>query len=292
MEFNDNFLIAFIVKNTRKRYDMRQVGQYIKRIQIDSLWNGKKRVDWTLRPDVNILSGVNGVGKSTILARVVRHLLNIDKLERQTEGVKLTFYPEEARLVDFDVIRSFDRPMLSDEMLNRATDTQLQTELDVQLYQLQRQYLDYQVNLSNRMVEIFTRMEPDAHEKAQKIAFEKTHFQDLVDSLFKDTGKTIQRDKNEIYFTSLDETIPPYKLSSGEKQMLIILLSVLIQNKRPYVLFMDEPEVSLHIDWQQRLIDLVRDLNPNAQIILTTHSPAVIMDGWTDCVTDVEDIIS
>ncbi len=271
---------------------MRQVGQYIKRIQIDSLWNGKKRVDWTLRPDVNILSGVNGVGKSTILARVVRHLLNIDKLERQTEGVKLTFYPEEARLVDFDVIRSFDRPMLSDEMLNRATDTQLQTELDVQLYQLQRQYLDYQVNLSNRMVEIFTRMEPDAHEKAQKIAFEKTHFQDLVDSLFKDTGKTIQRDKNEIYFTSLDETIPPYKLSSGEKQMLIILLSVLIQNKRPYVLFMDEPEVSLHIDWQQRLIDLVRDLNPNAQIILTTHSPAVIMDGWTDCVTDVEDIIS
>ncbi|MBQ2519229.1 MAG: ATP-binding protein, partial [Bacteroidaceae bacterium] len=58
------------------------------------------------------------------------------------------------------------------------------------------------------------------------------------------------------------------------------------------VLFMDEPEVSLHVEWQQRLIGLVRDLNPNAQIILTTHSPAVIMDGWADCVTDVEDIVS
>ncbi len=271
---------------------MRKVGQYISRVQIDSLWNGQKRVDWTLRPDVNILSGVNGVGKSTILNRVVRHLLNVDKEERRAEGVKLTFSPEDAGLVRFDVIRSFDRPVLSGEELSRMSDIQLQTELDVQLYQLQRRYLDYQVNLSNRMVEIYTRMEADAHEQARKIAMEKTRFQDMVDELFRDTGKTILRDKNEIYFTSLGETISPYKLSSGEKQMLIILLSVLIQNKQPYVILMDEPEVSLHIEWQQKLIGLVRDLNPNAQIILTTHSPAVIMDGWADCVTDVEDIVS
>jgi hypothetical protein len=31
-------------------------------------------------------------------------------------------------------------------------------------------------------------------------------------------------------------------------------------------------------------------MNPNAQIILTTHSPAVIMDGWMDVVTEVDDI--
>ena len=74
--------------------------------------------------------------------------------------------------------------------------------------------------------------------------------------------------------------------------MLIILLSVLVQNKRHYTLFMDEPEVSLHVEWQQQLVSLIRDLNPNAQIILTTHSPAVIMNGWADCVTDVEDIVS
>ena len=72
--------------------------------------------------------------------------------------------------------------------------------------------------------------------------------------------------------------------------MLIILLTVLIQNKRPFVLFMDEPEVSLHIEWQQRLLDILTELNPNIQVILTTHSPAVIMNGWSDKVTDVEDI--
>ena len=69
-------------------------------------------------------------------------------------------------------------------------------------------------------------------------------------------------------------------------------MSVLVQNKRHYTLFMDEPEVSLHVEWQQQLVSLIRDLNPNAQIILTTHSPAVIMNGWADCVTDVEDIVS
>jgi predicted ATP-dependent endonuclease of OLD family len=53
---------------------------------------------------------------------------------------------------------------------------------------------------------------------------------------------------------------------------------------------MDEPEVSLHIEWQKRLIDLVLELNPNVQIILTTHSPAVIMSGCMDKVTEVNDI--
>ena len=82
----------------------------------------------------------------------------------------------------------------------------------------------------------------------------------------------------------------PYQLSSGEKQMLAILLTVLVQDNHPYVFFMDEPEVSLHVDWQQQLIDLVLELNPNVQIILTTHSPAVIMNGWMDKVTEVTDI--
>ena len=142
------------------------------------------------------------------------------------------------------------------------------------------------------MIALLTSGDPDAQAKAQAMVAEKTHFQDLVDDLFHDTRKTIKRDSNEIVFLQYDEFIDPYQLSSGEKQMLIILLTVLVQNHEPYVLFMDEPEVSLHIDWQQRLIDMILDLNPNVQIILTTHSPAVIMNGWMDHVTEVSDITS
>lgn len=88
----------------------------------------------------------------------------------------------------------------------------------------------------------------------------------------------------------MGETLVPYQLSSGEKQILAILLTVLVEDQKPYVLFMDEPEVSLHIEWQKKLIDLILELNPCVQIILTTHSPAVIMNGWMDKVTEVSDI--
>jgi predicted ATP-dependent endonuclease of OLD family len=78
--------------------------------------------------------------------------------------------------------------------------------------------------------------------------------------------------------------------SSGEKQLLVIMLTVLVENREHYALLMDEPEISLHIEWQQQLIGLIRKLNPNAQIILSTHSPALIMDGWMDVVTEVNEI--
>ena len=148
------------------------------------------------------------------------------------------------------------------------------------------------MSLSNRIVQLFTTQDPEAQRIASMIAAEKTRFYDIIDSLFADTGKKVVRTSNEIEMLQHEEHLTPYQLSSGEKQMLIILLTVLIEKRQPYTIFMDEPEISLHVEWQQRLISLVRELNPNAQIILTTHSPAVIMNGWADCVTDVEDIIS
>ena len=127
-------------------------------------------------------------------------------------------------------------------------------------------------------------------QQAQAISEPTRLFQDMVDRLFADTGKTIIRTENEICFTQIGETLQPYKLSSGEKQLLVILLTVLVEDKQPYILFMDEPEVRMHIEWQKQLIDLILTLNPNVQIILTTHSPAVIMNGWMENVTEVSDI--
>ncbi len=96
----------------------------------------------------------------------------------------------------------------------------------------------------------------------------------MFDSLLCDTKKRIDRQSNEIQFIQGEEILTPYQLSSGEKQMLVILLTVLIEDQQPYALLMDEPEVSLHMDWQQQLIQLIRQLNPNVQIILSTHRRA------------------
>ena len=264
--------------------------EYIKQIEIDSLWSGKKHIVWNLDRQVNILSGVNGVGKSTILNKVVKGLAAGGEFpSHMLKGVRLTVVPEEAKWIRFDVIRSFDRPLLNMDTISKMN-VSLATELDFQLFQLQRKYLDYQVNIGNRIIAALQSGQPDAAQKAQELSAPKKRFQDLIDDLFSETGKKIVRTENEIRFSQIGETLVPYQLSSGEKQMLAILLTVLVEDNQPFVLFMDEPEVSLHVEWQERLIELILSLNPNVQIILTTHSPALVMNGWMDRVTEVSDI--
>lgn len=266
--------------------------EYIQRIEIEALW-GRKHIVWDLRRDVNILSGVNGIGKSTILNRAAQQLDNlvgIDVHVKNLDGVKMTFYPENATTIHFDIIRSFDRPLFHSNLAEKMADKNVKTELDWQLYHLQRRYLDYQVNIGNRIIELLSSGDPEGHRKAAEVSYPKRRFQDLADELFAETGKKIIRGKNEIVFEQDGVELLPYRLSSGEKQMLVILLTVLVQDKCPCVLLMDEPEISLHIEWQQRIISIIREMNPYAQIILTTHSPAMIMGGWMDAVTEVTDI--
>ena len=265
---------------------MQKYADYIKRIEIDALWSGKKHIVWELDPHVNILSGINGVGKSTILNKVVKSVnTNGDILNHLLKGVHVTASPSDATHVRFDLIRSLDSPVLDLDTMAHV-DARISSALDFQLYHLQRKYLDYQVNIGNRIIEQLQQGHADA---AQELSQKKKRFQDMVDELFTETGKQIIRTENEIRFSQIGENLVPYQLSSGEKQMLAILLTVLVEDNLPYVLFMDEPEVSLHVEWQKRLIDLILELNPNVQIILTTHSPAVVMNGWVDRVTEVSD---
>jgi predicted ATP-binding protein involved in virulence len=275
---------------------MQKFADYIRRIEIDSLWSGKKHIVWELDPRVNILSGINGQGKSTILNKVVKGLAQGGEFpSHMLKGVRLDVVPDDARWIRYDMIRSLDSSLTQVFADEEAALRQVLpvirggggSLLDFQLYHLQRKYLDYQVNIGNRMI---AELQAGNAETAQQLSQKKTRFQDMLDDLFQETGKRIVRTENEIRFTQIGEMLTPYQLSSGEKQMLVILLTVLVEDDQHYVLFMDEPEVSLHIEWQKRLIDLILELNPHVQIILTTHSPAVVMNGWVDQVTEVSDI--
>ncbi len=176
--------------------------EYIKQIEIDALWKGRKHIVWTLDRHVNILSGVNGVGKSTILNRVVTPLLTTQGAINSSEGVTIVPHEEDADTLRFDIIRSFDRPLVNAEMSARL-DFKIVTELDLQLFSLQRRYLDYQVNLGNRIIETLQSGQPDASVLAQRLSENKKLFHDTVDSLFADTSKTIIRTENEIRFLKM-----------------------------------------------------------------------------------------
>lgn len=269
---------------------MEKQANYISRISISGLWH-RYNISWNLRPDVNILSGINGVGKTTILNRSVSYLERTtgEMKSEAAAGVTVSFNDPEATFIPYDVIRSYDRPLVMGDFTARMADPQVKSELDWQIYLLQRRYLDYQVNIGNRMIELLGGTDDDRL-RAADVSLPKRRFQDLIDQLFGYTRKTIDRRCNDIAFMQDGDRLTPYQLSSGEKQMLVILLTVLVRDGEPAVLFMDEPEASLHIEWQQKLIGMIRSLNPNLQLILTTHSPAVIMEGWMDAVTEVSEI--
>ena len=145
---------------------MDKIGEYIRRIEIDSLWSGQKHIVWELNRKVNILSGVNGVGKSTILNKVILRLLQVVKDGCPAKpDVKLTYEPADAVTVRFDVVRSFDRPLVHSNLLEKLADDRVATELDWQLYLLQRRFLDYQVNVGNRMIALLTSGDPEARER-------------------------------------------------------------------------------------------------------------------------------
>ncbi|WP_162250903.1 AAA family ATPase [Nocardioides sp. Root140] len=73
-----------------------------------------------------------------------------------------------------------------------------------------------------------------------------------------------------------EEFIPIKSLSSGEKQLLRLMLEVLAAESNTVMI--DEPELSMHPDWQLVLVDTMQKINPHCQLLLATHSPEVMTD--------------
>jgi energy-coupling factor transporter ATP-binding protein EcfA2 len=303
---------------------MNEPFKYIAKVEIKNLWF-KYDLEWNLDPEVNILSGINGSGKSTILeciinltnlltpnyAVLVNHYLDkttlcfnnnfqIDAVReiekdvkfKQTytngeQGRKQLFEEWRSKNIIFDTIRTFDNALYQ----NTSPDFKVKTDLDERLYRLQIRYLDYQLNIGKRAFEIVSKNLDNSHDEVLLIKKQHERFIEIINLLFKETGKKVETESNELYFFNGFQGLEPYVLSSGEKQILIILLTVLLQDNKPSILFMDEPEVSLHIDWQKKLIQYIRELNPNVQVIIATHSPGIIMEGWADKVFEMSDLL-
>jgi hypothetical protein len=104
----------------------------------------------------------------------------------------------------------------------------------------------------------------------------KTDFINLINGFFHD--KVIDVNKENVLFAQLTGggSLDLNLLSSGEKQMIILLGEVLLQRYATGIYVADEPELSLHVEWQEQLVSAIRQLNPNVQLIFATHSPDIV----------------
>ncbi|MDE7374291.1 MAG: ATP-binding protein, partial [Odoribacter sp.] len=257
-------------------------------IEIRNLWC-KYDFSWkNLNPDVNILIGINGSGKTTLF-NILDAMLTADVKRLKTFGVEVeitldgrtvAFVPgmnatalKNARGdIRYQKISTFDVPFRDKPKAGKEY-SQLYNELHDIVYDIggaTPSFSDYRLKATN------------FPEEADNINRRIRALFETVNRLFAKTQKTIQIDPhtNHLIFIDDGEVIPLYKLSSGEKQLLLILMRVFLMEEQPYILLMDEPEISLHIEWQYKLFEEIRRLNPNCQIITSTHSPSLFGDGW------------
>ena len=86
-----------------------------------------------------------------------------------------------------------------------------------------------------------------------------------------------------------EESIRYFKLSSGEKQLIYLLLTIANTMGEPTIALLDEADMGMHVDWKRMLLKKMLEVNPNMQIIASTHSPALI-DGWRDNVKEISEL--
>ena len=107
-------------------------------------------------------------------------------------------------------------------------------------------------------------------------------FRDILNKFLSD--KEIQIDgKGHIVFVLKNGlTLPLNNLSSGERQIFIIFYRLLFETLTSSFVMMDEPEISLHVSWQQKMGAALKDVSRlrGLQMLIATHSPQIIHDDW------------
>jgi hypothetical protein len=109
-----------------------------------------------------------------------------------------------------------------------------------------------------------------------------------VNQFLKDSGKELEFSNTgdlQVRFAS-GQVKPVTAVSSGETQIIVILTHLTFNPDANHanVFIVDEPELSLHVRWQELFVEAVRSAAPALQIILATHSPSIILDDLEHCV--------
>ncbi|MEZ8292141.1 AAA family ATPase [Vibrio sp. 10N.237.312.B06] len=121
----------------------------------------------------------------------------------------------------------------------------------------------------------------------KKVINDKKSIADLYSLLniyFSESGKSIVKDKDDNKVTlknsANDTPISWHLLSRGEKTIIYLFFSVFLYKDKVSMFLLDEPDVALHINWQENLIKDITSIAPEHQFVIATHSPGLVMNGW------------
>lgn len=222
------------------------------------IW-GRYHIEWNeIYPDVNILVGINGAGKTTLL----------DKIFAAYKNEKNCIY-----------IPSIDNMIVRDKRKSAKAIVQ------------NLEYYFYDTKTGPSLMKMRAGSYDNTIVNIEKVKEHELQFERLLNKMFVETGKTIDLKASTPPVVIEGKRFPLDVLSSGEQQLMLIFLQIHLLMGQEALVLMDEPENMLHISWQSELINILTELNPNAQYIITTHSPSIFGDGWGDKVTYMDNIL-
>lgn len=112
-------------------------------------------------------------------------------------------------------------------------------------------------------------------------------FINIINKRFKHKRLLIDKERGFLFrssvITDVDKNIIPIeKLSSGEQNELVLFFELLFKSNDKSLILIDEPEISLHISWQNCFIKDLKEITKinNIDVLIATHSPDIIADNW------------
>lgn len=124
--------------------------------------------------------------------------------------------------------------------------------------------------------EIFKNRNKTIGEVIDKVCNDINSIFSVMDLDVKLVGLSETNETKPIFKNSLENEFDITGLSSGEKQLFLRALSLKFLEVNNSVILIDEPEISLHPEWQRKIIDVYESIGKNNQFIIATHSPHII----------------
>ena len=131
--------------------------------------------------------------------------------------------------------------------------------------------------IATRIIEMANDQEDTPMQEIRTAVFKEINeIFEILDLDIKISGISKNAKSIPIFTNSAGDEFDINELSSGEKQLFLRTLAIKMLNPENSIILIDEPELSLHPKWQQRIVDVYRKIGKNNQIIIATHSPHIL----------------
>ncbi|MCS0674640.1 AAA family ATPase [Cytobacillus firmus] len=231
----------------------------------------------------NGLQKTESSANSNLYDKAPEQLIELSKqlgIENINESEIKDYFAKQKEMVNFSQERSLKLTITTKS--KKKNEKKLTDKVEEELIRYLFSSIGENNDLIMRLIDLYDRHMKKVNKELEPFEYLKRSF------------KSFFKDKIQLYFFdySLELSLPFKNLSTGEKQLITILsYAALSLSKKTYkpLIIIDEPELSLHISWQMKLLEKLMEI-PDINILLATHSPYIANSDYENYIWQLGEI--